>query len=124
MSDTPKKQFGKHLPSDVRTSLKAIQAKKGEDIVILDLRDVTSFTDYFIIMHGNSRRQNVAIYESVEKELKKKKVQPLSIEGKENAEWILMDYGTFIIHIFSPMARQYYSLEKLWADAPRVDVPS
>lgn len=114
-----KKLNKKNLPSDLKVSLKASQSKKGEDIVILDLRDISSFTDFFVIMHGNSKRQNVAICEHVEQELKRTEVRPSSIEGRENAEWILMDYGNFIIHIFSKEAREYYSLEKLWGDAPR-----
>ncbi len=116
-----KKLHKKNLPKDVVLSLEAGQAKKGEDMTILDLKDISSFTDYFIIMHGNSRRQNVAICENVEQELKEKDIRPASIEGKENAEWILMDYGNFIIHIFSKEAREYYSLEKLWGDAPRLN---
>ena len=118
---TSNKLIKKNLPNDVTASLKACQAKKGEDMVILDLKDISSFTDYFVIMHGNSKRQNVAICENVERELKGKNIRPASIEGRENAEWILMDYGNFIIHIFSKEAREYYSLEKLWGDAPRLN---
>lgn len=105
------------LPPEVKISIKASQAKKGENLVVLDLRGISSFTDYFVIMHGNSARQNLALHESIEKELKKQKIMPLSVEGKEHAEWILMDYGSFIIHVFSEKAREYYSLEKLWGDA-------
>lgn len=115
-----KKLYKKDLPSDLMMSLKASQAKKGEDVVILDLKSLSSFTDYFVIMNGNSKRQNVAICENVERELKEKNIKPASIEGRKNAEWILMDYGNFIIHIFSKEAREYYSLEKLWGDAPRL----
>jgi len=71
-------------------------------------------------MTGNSSRQNTAIVESIEQDLKKKNTRPLGIEGKEVAEWILMDYGIFVVHAFSKRAREYYSLEKLWGDAPRV----
>jgi ribosome-associated protein len=117
----PKKLDKRSLAKHVKISVKASCAKKAEDIVVLDLRDISSFTDYFVIMQGNSKRQNIAIYESIEKELKNEKIRPLSIEGRENAEWILMDYGNFIIHIFSKEAREYYSLEKLWGDAPRSD---
>jgi ribosome-associated protein len=90
--------------------------KKAEDIVVLDLTGISSFTDFFIIMNGNSSRQNVAISEGIEEELKDLSVRPLSVEGREHAEWILMDYGEFIVHIFSPRAREYYSLDKLWGD--------
>ncbi|NIM59552.1 MAG: ribosome silencing factor [Candidatus Aminicenantes bacterium] len=107
----------RNLPREVKISIKASQEKKGENLVVLDLRGISSFTDYFVIMHGNSTRQNLALQESIEKELKKEKTVPLSIEGKELGEWILMDYGSFIIHVFSERAREYYSLEKLWGDA-------
>ncbi len=105
------------LPHEVKISIKASKAKKGENLVVLDLRGISSFTDYFVIMHGNSARQNLALNENIEKELKKEKIMPLSVEGRKLAEWILMDYGSFIIHVFSEKAREYYSLEKLWGDA-------
>jgi nicotinate-nucleotide adenylyltransferase len=104
------------VPEGVKISVEASRMKKAEDIVALDLTGISSFTDFFIIMHGNSARQNVAIYEGIEEQLKDLSIKPLSVEGKENAEWILMDYGEFIIHIFSSRAREYYSLEKLWGD--------
>ncbi len=108
------------LPSEVKLSVRASQAKKAEDILILDLRSLSSFTDFFIIMTGNSSRQNMAIYESIEQELKRGRTAPIGVEGKDLAEWILMDYGNFVVHVFSRRAREYYSLEKLWGDAPRV----
>jgi ribosome-associated protein len=110
----------RNLPAEVRLAVKAAQARKGEEICVLDLRDVSSFTDFFVIMHGNSSRQNVALYEGVEEELKRTGVRPLSVEGKKNAEWILMDYGFFLVHVFTRNSRDYYSLDKLWGDAPRV----
>lgn len=110
----------RNLPAEVRLAVKAAQARKGEEICVLDLRDVSSFTDFFVIMHGNSSRQNVALYEGIEEELKRTGPRPLSVEGKENAEWILMDYGSFLVHIFTRNSRDYYSLDKLWGDAPRV----
>jgi len=116
--------YKKDLPEDVKLSIHACQEKKGEGIVVLDLRDLSSFTDYFLILHGFSKRQNLALYENVELLLKRKNVTPLSVEGKENAEWILMDYGHFIVHIFSRDARDYYCLEKLWGDAPRLKITS
>ncbi|UCE39925.1 MAG: ribosome silencing factor [Candidatus Aminicenantes bacterium] len=119
--EIPKKLDKRKLAKHVKTSITASKEKKAEHIVVLDLRDVSSFTDYFVIMQGNSKRQNMAIYESIEQELKKENIKPLSIEGRKNAEWILMDYGHFIIHIFSKEARDYYYLEKLWGDAPRSD---
>jgi len=119
--EMPKKLDKRILDKHVKMSVNASRAKKAEDIMVLDLRDISSFTDFFIIMQGNSKRQNMAICESIEQELKGQKIKPLSIEGLKNAEWILMDYGYFIIHIFSKEAREYYYLEKLWGDAPRSD---
>ena len=115
-----KKLTKRTLPKEIRLSIKAGKAKKGERIVVIGLKDISSFTDYFIIMSGNSSRQNIAIYGNIEKELKKENIYPLHVEGKENAEWILMDYGSFILHIFSKETREYYSLEKLWGDGPKL----
>lgn len=121
MKDKEKRFTKRSLPEEVRLSIKASQATKAEEICVLDLRELTSFTDYFIIMHGNSSRQNAAIYENIEEELSKERIKPLGIEGLENAEWILLDYGYFVVHIFSRRAREHYALEKLWADAPRLN---
>jgi ribosome-associated protein len=110
----------RNMPPEIKLSVKASQAKKAEDILVLDLRELASFTDFFVIMTGNSSRQNAAIYDGIAKELKKDRLIPIGVEGKELAEWILMDYGSFIVHVFSKQARDYYSLEKLWGDAPRV----
>ncbi|MGB4703479.1 MAG: ribosome silencing factor [Candidatus Saccharicenans sp.] len=116
------KKFTKRsLPREVKLSIKASLAKKAEGLCVLDLRELTSFTDFFVIMHGNSSRQNLAIYESIEEELAREKIKPFGVEGLENAEWILLDYGNFVVHIFSRRAREFYALEKLWADAPRLD---
>jgi len=109
----------RNLPPGVKVAVNAGQAKMGEDICVLDLREISTFTDFFLIMHGNSSRQNMAICENIEKELRRGKVKPSGIEGMTLGEWILMDYGSFVVHIFSKKARDYYSLEKLWGDAPR-----
>ena len=122
MEEEIQKAFTKrNLPREIKISIKAGQEKKGEEIVVMDLRNNSSFTDIFLIMHGNSGRQNIALYENIEQKLKKEKVRPMSIEGRKNSDWILMDYGSFIVHIFSQKARQYYSLEKLWGDSPRIE---
>jgi ribosome-associated protein len=116
-----KKLTKRSLPREVKLAIEACLAKKAEDLCVLELRDLSSFTDYFLIMKGNSTRQNAAVCEAVETELKRAGVRPLSVEGREMADWILMDYGQFIVHVFSPAARDHYSLEKLWGDAPRLD---
>ena len=121
MNEKPKKSITKrNLPLEVKVCVKACRAKQAEDIVVIHLGEISSFTDFFIIMQGNSNKQNLAIYESVEQEMKKRTLRPLSVEGREKAEWILMDYGSIILHIFSPTTREYYSLEKLWADGEKL----
>lgn len=119
-TNTPKKFTKRNLPKGVKIAVKVSLDKKGEDILVLDLSEKSSFTDIFVILHGKSPRQNLAIYENIEMELKKANIFPLSREGVENAEWILLDYGYFIIHVFTKAAREYYSLENLWIDAPKL----
>ena len=115
-----KKLTKRSLPAEIRLAAKTGEDKKAEDLCVLDLRDLSSFTDFFIIMNGNSSRHNLALMEGIEEELKKTGLRPLSIEGRETAEWLLMDYGFFLVHVFSPSARDNYSLDKLWGDAPKV----
>lgn len=90
--------------------------KKAEGIVILNLKEICFFTDYFIICTANSQKQAQAISETIEMTLKKSKIYPKGIEGITLCEWVLMDYFDFIIHIFDPESRKHYSLEKLWGD--------
>jgi len=94
------------------------------DLRILDLREVTSFTDYFIICSSSNPRQGHAVCDEVGKQLKEFGELPVSVEGYDAAEWILMDYGDFIVHIFSETARNYYDLERLWRHAHSVDPTS
>ena len=96
--------------------------KKATDLVVLDLRKAASFTEYFLICTGASTRQVQAISNSVEEALLKSGKRPLHIEGYSSAEWILLDYGDFIVHVFGPSSRRFYDLERLWRDAPRVEV--
>jgi ribosome-associated protein len=87
---------------------------------VLDLRGVTSFTDFFVICHGSNQRQIQAIADEVGAQLKQQGQHPQSMEGYSLAEWILMDYGDFIVHVFSEKARAYYDLERLWRAAKTV----
>ena len=87
---------------------------------MLDVRDVTSFTDHFIICTGANTRQIQTIADEIQQELKKEGEYPSSVEGYQNAEWVLVDYGDFLVHIFSQKARVYYDLERLWRDAKPV----
>jgi ribosome-associated protein len=122
MAEEKKKRFTKRsLPASVRLAVEISLAKKAEDLCVLDLRELTSFTDFFLVMNGNSSRQNAAVAEAVEAALKLAGLRPLSVEGRESAEWILLDYGSLVVHVFSRAARDRYSLEKLWGDAPRLD---
>lgn len=102
--------------------MRAAESKKASDIRVLDLRDVTSFTDTFIICSGSNSRQIQAISDEIGLEMKKARRTRLSLEGYEHAEWILADYGDFIVHIFSDKARQYYDLERLWRAAKTVEI--
>jgi len=100
----------------------AASDKKATDLVVLDLRKAASFTEYFLICTGASTRQVQAISNAVEEALLKSAKRPLHIEGYSSAEWILLDYGDFIVHVFAPASRRFYDLERLWRDAPRVEV--
>ena len=98
----------------------AAESKKALDLVVLDLREITSFTDFFIICSVSNPRQAHAVSDEITKKLKQIGELPLSVEGYETAEWILLDYGDFIVHIFSETARSYYDLERLWRHAKGV----
>ncbi len=97
--------------------------KKAEDVMVLEVGDLTSIADYFIFASGDSERQVRGLAAVIEKEMTLRyHTQPV-IEGKETANWILMDYGDIIVHIFRTDIRQYYALEKMWADAPQLTIP-
>jgi ribosome-associated protein len=102
------------------SAVHAAESKQARDITLLDVRDVTSFSDYFLICTGGNTRQIQAIADEIEQQLKKLGEYPISIEGYSNAEWVLVDYGDFVVHIFSQKAREYYDLERLWRDAKHV----
>ncbi len=98
----------------------AIDDKRGHDIVILDVGDLLRIADVFVIATGTSKRQVQAMAEAVEDELTPHDRKPLRIEGKEDGDWLLVDYGDLVVHLFQPEARAFYSLERLWGDAPRL----
>ena len=105
-----------------RVAIQAAEEKQAKDLRILDLREVTTFADYFVICSGANVRQNQAIADEIETRLKPLGEYPASIEGYQNAEWILMDYGDYLVHIFTEKARAYYDLERLWRDARVVKI--
>lgn len=104
-------------------ALRAASDKKAVNSIVLDLREVTEFTDFFIITNGTNVRQVQAISDGIAEDLKLIDTRPSRIEGYNAAEWILMDYGDFVVHIFEEKARQFYDLERLWRDAKKVATP-
>ena len=112
----------KRLTGDVAKAVRAALDKKATDVVVLDLRSTPAFTDFFILCSGQNQRQVRAIADAVEETLRAAKIRPAHIEGYDRAEWILMDFFTFIVHVFTPQTRAFYSLERLWGDAERIEV--
>jgi ribosome-associated protein len=101
-------------------AVEAAESKKATAVRVLDLRELTSFTDYFVICTGGNSRQIQAIADAVGVALKESGRASLSLEGYDNAEWVLADYGDFIVHVFSEKAREYYDLDRLWRSAKPV----
>ena len=102
-----------------RAAAQAAYDKKAEDIAVIDLTELSDVCDYFVIATGSNNRQVDSIVDEVEEQVAKAYDEhPFSIEGREERSWILMDYGSVIVHVFTPEAREYYRLEKLWGDAP------
>lgn len=98
----------------------AAEDKKAEDTVVLDVSKLTTIAHYFVVTHGNSDRQVVAIAEHIMEVLKKQGVRTLHVEGKEAGRWVLLDFGSVIIHVFYHETRQFYALERLWGEAKRI----
>lgn len=98
--------------------------KKAENLKVLNLTDLSSFTDYFLICSGMSDRQVQAIADSVEATMANQGHELVSVEGYGEGRWVLMDFGDVVVHVFLDALREYYDLENLWADAPRVKIPS
>lgn len=111
------------LDERITLALHAASDKKAVNPIVLDLRDASDFTDFFVITNGTNVRQVQAITDGIEEELKKQGTRASRIEGYNTAEWILMDYGDFVVHIFEEKAREFYDLERLWRDARRLSLP-
>jgi ribosome-associated protein len=117
-------QFG-DLDEDVQLAVKCADEKKAVGLTVLDLREIASFAEYFIIASGANQRQVQAISDEINEQLKKQLGRrPVRVEGYSTAEWILMDFGDFIVHVFDKDAREFYDLERLWRDARKVELPS
>ena len=106
----------------IRRTINAAWEKKALNLTVLDLREIASFTDYFVIASGTNRRQVQAISDEVVEQLKHSGTRAARVEGYQTAEWILVDYGDFVVHVFDEKARRFYDLERLWREARRVDV--
>lgn len=112
------------VDDEIKIALHSASEKKADNTIVLDLRDITSFTEFFVITSGSNQRQVQAIADEVSGQLKKQKdFRPNRIEGYNSAEWVLLDYGDFIVHIFNQKSREFYELERLWRDAKRVELP-
>ncbi len=143
----PKKGKGKAKPKRTREGAKAVPAakapppatahpayanahaaaeaalsKKAEKVVILDVRGLTSYADFFVVASGSSDRQVSAIADAIEEELKKRGQRPLGVEGYTQGRWVLIDYPDIVCHVFYDEDRAFYDIEGLWADAPRIPV--
>jgi ribosome-associated protein len=111
------------LPKAISVAIEAAQDRKASGVVVLDLKKAGAFTDYFVICSANNPRQVQAIADAVEDALKAQKQRPSLVEGYSRAEWILLDYFDFVIHVFSKHARDFYGLDRLWGSATRHEFP-
>jgi ribosome-associated protein len=110
------------LPSDLLSAARSALSKKAADVVALDIRRDASFTDYFLLLSGTNQKQLVAIADAVLDVLRAGGRRPAHIEGYPRQEWILLDYGSFVVHIFTERTRSFYDLERLWGGAVRVEL--
>ena len=104
----------------VREAVSAADDRKAVDLKVLHLQKVSDFTDYFLICSGTSERQVQAIADAVQEKLRAGRVRPLHVEGYNRGQWVLIDYGDLVVHVFQEEPRRFYALERLWGDAPEV----
>jgi ribosome-associated protein len=109
------------LRSELRAAIDAALDKQAANVTLLDLTGQSAFTDYFLVCTGFSTPQVRAICDAIEEQLKLRGLRPEHREGRDNAEWLLLDYGGFIVHIFTERLREYYDLERLWRNARRTE---
>lgn len=112
------------LDDALKLAIRSAADKKALDIVGLDLRDIASFTEHFVIATGTNQRQVQAIADEISERLKKELgLRAVRIEGYNTGEWVLLDYGDFVFHIFNETSREFYDLERLWRDARKIEIP-
>ena len=110
------------LPADLRRAIELIIDRKGQDMILLDLRGLSNSTDYFLIVNGTSDTHVRAIADHLIDELSREGMKPDHIEGLRTGRWVLIDFIDFVIHVFHPTAREFYQLERLWGDAPTIPI--
>lgn len=113
-------QIAPDTAARVRDAVAAAEDRKAVDLKVLNLAKVSDFTDYFLICSGGSERQVQAIADAVQERLRAEKVRPLHVEGYNRGQWVLIDYGDLVVHVFLEEPRRFYALERLWGDAPDV----
>ena len=123
LKPTPTEPVKAELDERIRTALSVASDKKAINSVLLDLREIASFTDYFLITSGSNERQVQAISDEIVETLKRAGTAAARVEGYKTAEWILLDYGDFVVHVFDEKARKFYDLERLWRESQRVELP-
>ncbi len=123
-SEAPGEIATEALDDRMLAALHAASDKKALDLVVIDLRAIATFTDYFLIASGGNLRQVQAIADEVVEKLKKSGTPAARVEGYRTAEWVLVDYGDFIVHVFEDKARKFYDLERLWREGKRVELPA
>ncbi|HEX4915352.1 MAG TPA: ribosome silencing factor [Vicinamibacterales bacterium] len=111
------------LPKAIQVAIDAAQDRKATGVVVLDLKKAGAFTDYFVMCSAANPRQVQAIADAVEEALKAQKQRPSLVEGYARAEWVLLDYFDFVVHVFSKQAREFYGLDRLWGSATRIEFP-
>jgi ribosome-associated protein len=118
MTDTSPAAAVKDLPPEVARAVELMFDRKANDVVLMDLRNISTATDFFLIASGTSDTHVASIADHVVDALKQSGTRPLNVEGERGGRWILVDYFTFVVHVFHPAAREFYQLERLWGDAP------
>jgi len=120
---TRRRSGSTRLPAALVKAIDAARDKQATDVVVLDLRKASSFTDYFLLCTGRNVRQVKAIVDAIEEALLAIRVRPALVEGYDRAEWVLVDFFDFVVHVFTPETRRFYALERLWGSAERLAFP-
>jgi ribosome-associated protein len=122
VAPAPEPQADTEALAAARVAAEAALSKKAENVVILDVRGLTTYADYFVIATGTSDRQVSAIADAIDEEMKKAGHDPIGVEGYTKGHWVLLDFGDVVAHVFYEEARMFYDIEGLWADARKIEV--